>query len=71
MFFGHCLGGWMWIGWPMIIVIGVLAWLSFGNKTKRELRDLGESPEEILKRRYARGEIDQETYKRTLDELRK
>lgn len=65
---GHCLGGWMWIGWPMIIVVGVLAWLALGNKTKREL---GESPEEILKRRYAKGEIDQETYKRTLDELRK
>jgi uncharacterized membrane protein len=30
-----------------------------------------QSPEQILKRRYAKGELDQQTYERMLGELRK
>jgi putative membrane protein len=37
-----------------------------GNGSPRE-----DSPETILKRRYARGEIDQQEYERRLTELRK
>lgn len=31
----------------------------------------GESPEEALKRRYARGDINQEEYEQTLSDLRR
>jgi uncharacterized membrane protein len=35
------------------------------------LRGDGESPEAVLKRRYARGELDEQEYERTLTNLRK
>ena len=65
----------MWIGgmgalWPLFIlfwilliagVVVVIGWL---------LRGKADSPLEILRRRYARGEIDRETYTRMRQELR-
>ena len=64
----------MWMGgmgalWPLFIlfwilliagVVVVIGWL---------LRGKTDSPLEILRRRYARGEIDQETYTRMRREL--
>jgi len=49
--------------WILLIagVVIVIRWL---------LRSKAESPLEILQRRYARGEIDQETYARMRRELR-
>jgi putative membrane protein len=65
----------MWMGgmgalWPLFIlfwilliagVVVVIGWL---------LRGKADSPLEILRRRYARGEIDRETYTRMRQELR-
>jgi putative membrane protein len=69
--------GWGWHGWYMgwmgifwiALVVG-LVWLLFarGSAAGNPPPD-GETPEEILKRRYASGEISQEDYQRMLNEL--
>ena len=53
----------MMIGWFLIGVVTVLAlgWLLPSNSDR--------SAEAIIKRRYARGEIDRETFERMLDDL--
>ncbi len=59
-------GGLMWIIW--VLVIGVVVWLLFAiSRQDRSLKTA--SPKEILDRRYARGEIDDETYERMKKEL--
>ncbi len=60
--------GWMWI-WPLVLVVFLLP-VARGLFRMRTGNDPGR-PEEILKTRYARGEIDDEEYRRRLDELRK
>lgn len=76
----HWMDGWwhmagMWIGWLLVlIVIVAVVWL-----VVRAASDRGRSggppgdvasPEQILKQRYARGEIDREEYERRLADLR-
>jgi putative membrane protein len=56
-------------GIVLLVVIGVLIWWLVGKP--RNLRALPESPEEVLKRRYARGEINKEEYERMLSDLRR
>ena len=62
-------GGIMWLFW-IFIIAGVF--FIFQNMTKgnsgNSLSDK-ESPLEILKKRYARGEIDEEEYERRRKEL--
>lgn len=62
--------GWMWIGWLLVAVVIALLLRAVLVQGKRggASRD---SPERILKRRYAKGEIDRETYERMLEDLRK
>lgn len=52
--------------WLIVIVLAVLFGLCF-TRGRAAGRD---TPKETLKRRYARGEIDQGTYERMLQELR-
>ena len=63
--------GFMWFG-PLIflLLIAALVWalargMGPGASMSRQ------TPEDILKERYARGEIDQDDYKRRLSDLRK
>ncbi len=61
--------GSMWI-WGLILVgavvlVVVMLARAGGSQAARE------SPEAILKRRYARGEIDREEYERRLEAVRK
>lgn len=65
--------GWMALWWLLgIALIVLLVWalvtrLPFSGGQGGS----GESPEQILKRRYAKGEIDRDTYERMLADLKK
>lgn len=61
------------IVWPLIwlAVIVVVVWVAARaiGGSSRSVRE--DSPEAILKRRYARGEIDREEYDRRLSDVRR
>ena len=62
--------GWMAIWWSLgAAVIAAVVWALV--KSARAPAGSKESPMEILKRRYANGEIDEKTYEHMLEELRK
>jgi putative membrane protein len=62
--------GWWWLVWLAIIVGAVWVGARFlGGTRTRTTTD--ESPETILKRRYARGEIDREEFERRLNDIRR
>jgi putative membrane protein len=64
------MGGWMGFWWVLIfLAIAVLG--GFVLNSSRGGGERGDSPERVLKRRYASGEIDRETYERMLEDLRK
>jgi len=60
--------------WMVVFWIGVIAASAVGLRYAlggpRGV-DRGESPEDILKKRYARGDIDREEYESRLADLRK
>ena len=63
--------GWVWLWW--IVGLGLLAlfvW-AVARATGRPSPRGGDSPEAILKRRYARDGVDRKAYERTLTGLRK
>lgn len=63
--------GWMGLWWILIIVgIAAVIWAASSSSKRGNGGNAGESPEKILKRRYANGEIDRETYERMLQDLR-
>ena len=57
MFFG---GGLMWFFWLLILVVIVALVTGFLRPGKGGNQSANDSPNEILKRRLASGEIDQE-----------
>lgn len=60
--------GWMWLFWIAVIVAVVFLVRTVAAPARRPT---AASPEEILKQRYAQGEIDQEEYERRLSDLRR
>jgi len=69
MWFG---GGFMWLFWILLIVVIVLA-IKFvtGSSNDSASSSIDESPMSILKKRYARGEIDEDEFNRRAKELEK
>ena len=66
--------GWMMTGWSifwMLIVLGVIWVILRGGSFVASQPGQLDSPETILKRRYAHGDIDREEYERRLNDLRK
>ena len=63
--------GWMAFWWVFIIAATVALFSYLLSATRRTPRIREESPVDILKRRYARGEIDAEAYEKTLQDLKK
>lgn len=61
--------GWMWLVWvPLLLaVVFFVVWLAGGTRTWNAGKP---SAEDILKERYARGEIEKEEYERRLKDLR-
>ena len=72
---GWHMGG-MWIFWLVLLVTVVwlvvyLARAATGRGPAAPMQGGRESPEEILKKRYARGEIDRAEYEKKLEDLRR
>lgn len=72
-------GGWgMMFGWSLILfaLIALVFFLarggwSAGRGGRREEGGTRDRAEEALREQYARGEIDEQTYRRRLEELRR
>lgn len=63
--------GFMWLWWIIgIVLIVVIVWAVAKPVTGRD-SDSAPSAEEILKRRYAKGEIDKDEYLHRLEDLRR
>ncbi len=66
--------GWhfMWMALWWTLILAGIAWIiwSVNNRTRPVGGPDQETPEMLLKKRYARGEIDTDEYRRKLNELR-
>ena len=62
--------GWMWMT-PIVflVLVGLAVWV--GVRSMSTGTTTSQSPEEILKARYAKGEIDRDEYEQRLSDLRK
>lgn len=70
---GVGMGG-MWIGWivglvVLIVIIWMIASIAGRSPSGSEHGSGEDSAQEILDRRYARGEIDDEQYRRMREQL--
>lgn len=59
----------MWLLWILVIAAVVVAVVRLGKPAGGDGRR--ESPEEILKQRYARGEIGKDQFEKMLSDLRR
>ena len=65
------MGWWMVVWWVVgIVVLLLLVRVVVGSLGGPSARG-DETPEQILKRRYAKGEIEREEYQRRLEDLRR
>ncbi|MBQ0983192.1 SHOCT domain-containing protein [Streptomyces sp. F63] len=75
--YDHDVGGWGWFAmsvgmilfWGLIITGAVMLFRSLGNRSEQPQRPVPPSAEQVLAERFARGEIDDEEYRRRLDTL--
>lgn len=69
MYEGHWFGGgFMWLFWIVIIIAIVWALKAATGQNSRRLTDQ-ESALDILKKRYAQGEIDQQEFEQKRKDL--
>lgn len=69
----HWNGWWhaggMWLFWLVVFVIVGLA-IHFAVRSMKRSEPPHESAEEILKKRYARGELERDEYEKAMKDLR-
>ena len=68
---GGWMGAGMWIFWILLIVVVVILIRALGGRGADSRAERRESPLDVLKARYARGEIDEEEFERRRRELEK
>lgn len=61
------MGGFMWLFWIVILVAVIFSIVSFANQSGQN--STPDSPVEILRKRYAKGEITKEDFERMKNEL--
>ncbi len=66
---GMFFGGYMWLFWLLVIAAIVVVIMSALNSQSGNSSKIEDSPLEILKRRYARGDIDEEEFMRRRKQL--
>jgi putative membrane protein len=70
---GEHMSGWGWVGMTLssVLFVGllVLGGLLLVRATRRQERPTTSSPEQVLAERYARGDIDEEEFRRRLATL--
>ncbi len=74
MFHNWMWGGGMWFGWIFwIVIIGAVIWLIISQSGKsryqNQINPHLESPLDILKKRYAKGEISKEQFEEMKKDL--
>ena len=65
------MGWWMALSWVFGIAVLVLLVSLIARAASGPSGRIDDTPEQILKRRYARGEINREEYQHRLDDLRR
>ncbi len=65
------MGWWMLLWWVVGIVVLVLLVRLVAGSLGGSAPHGNDTPEQILKRRYAKGEIEREEYQRRLEDLRR
>ncbi|WP_196943269.1 SHOCT domain-containing protein [Streptomyces sclerotialus] len=76
--YDHNVSGWGWFAmsagmlvfWAVIITVAVLAIRALSRPHEHTHAPAAPSPEQLLAERFARGEIDEEQYQRSLATLR-
>ncbi|MFF7648029.1 SHOCT domain-containing protein [Streptomyces canus] len=74
----HDMNGWDWFAasvgtvlfWALLITVAVLLYRALIRAPQQPHTHSSASPEQLLAERYARGEIDEEEYRRRLSVLR-
>lgn len=59
-----------WIWWTLVFLLLIGGFWAMARRLDQDRDAPSETPEEILKRRYASGEIDTEEYEQRLAEFR-
>ncbi|MEI5525473.1 SHOCT domain-containing protein [Streptomyces brasiliscabiei] len=75
--YDHNVSGWSWFAmsagmilfWALIITVGVLLIRALDSPREHPHTPAAPTPEDILRERLARGEIDEEDYRRRLNAL--
>lgn len=62
-------GGFMWIFWILLIVAGAILVSALLGRDRGKSRGSRPNPVDILRERYARGEIERDEYEQKLKDL--